>query len=345
MNSMTIRGKVIFLFLELLGLFSGLSLVAVFIKWFLEILGIGGFPNALMYWALYGMAAAVFAYTIRRIKGGWNWGDLGFKVYKSWRTDFWYAILIYGLLYIVTIPVTIAVLPSVTQRVTSNMGSLLQMSLPMLILISAVGSMLTGFLTGAWHEEILYRGYMQGLFGNEIAPAVGFFLSLIPFSLGHYFAHPDWNLLAVLNTFPAGIAFCLSYYATGSLIVPMVVHTMANFVIPAFALPLYAKGFHTTSYVVLGLLWIGFFVLCVIGRDKVKEFGLKTKELFIRSGWWMSLLGILLGIFVLIFGWGRNVLRTRVEKPIYIITLGVFCALTLGISFFGKADKKVSKLK
>ena len=334
--------KTVLLFLEFMGLLSALSLFAIFIKWFLGIIGIGGILNALMYWAFYGMAAAVFAYAIRRIKGGWTWQDLGFKVYKSWKIDFWYAILIYGLLYIVTIPVAVAMLPSLTERVTSQMEGMLQMSLPILFLIGVVGCLLTGFLTGAWHEEILYRGYMQGLFGKEIAPAVGFFLSLIPFSLGHYLAHPDWNLLAVLNTVPGGIAFCLSFYATGSLIVPMVVHTLANFVVPAFAIPLYAKGFHSISYIVLGIFWIGFFVLCIIGRDKVKEFCLKTKELFVKSGWGMSFLGVMLGAIVLLFGWGRSVLRTRVERPIYIIVLGVFSILALSISFLGKVNKKVS---
>ena len=62
-----------------------------------------------------------------------------------------------------------------------------QMSLPLLLVVVTFGSMLWGFITGAFNHEVEYRGYFQGLFSKEISPATGLFLSLILFVMTHYF--------------------------------------------------------------------------------------------------------------------------------------------------------------
>jgi len=332
------KGKIFFLYLEFLGLSGALGLFAAFIHYLLgDLLGIAELVNILLYWLLYGLVAAVLAYVVRRIKGGWTWKDLGFRTHRSWGRDIWYGFVIASLIYILTFPLEVTLLPSVAKLAADSMSSLLQLSL--IVLIPAVGilSLIFGFITGAFHEEIWYRGYLQGLFTREAAPAVGFFFSLIIFSLGHYFSHPEWSLLNVLNTVPHAIFYCLAFYATRSLLVCMVIHTLSSFIIPTIAIPLYSKGLHGESYITMAVFWGVFLVICILGKAEIRELILKTIELFKKSGWKMSLLGILLGVIGLLFVWGRQVFQSQVNRGIYLLVLSAFTVLALGASFLYKS--------
>ena len=337
-----IKSKTAYLFLEYLGLGFALRLFTLFVEFILnDLLGLKDLLNILFYWALYGIGAAAFAFCVRKIKGNWTLKDLGFTLHRGWKKDIWNGFVIASLMYVVTIPLEMILLPSMTKLATDSMGSFLKV--PLLILIPAAGvlSLVFGFITGAFHEEIWYRGYLQGLFSRELAPAAGFFFSLFVFSLGHYFSHPEWSLLNVLNTVPHAIFFCLAYNATGSLVVPMVVHTFANFAVPTFAIPFYAKGHHLAAYVALIFLWLILLVICYLGKKELNELKWKTKELFQKSGWQMSLLGILLAAFSLFFRWGQGLLRDKLPKTAYFIGLTVFALLALGISFLRKDQASV----
>ena len=110
---------------------------------------------------------------------------------------------------------------------------------------------------------------------------MGFFLSLIAFSLGHYFSHPEWNLLAVLNTVPGGIALSLCFYATGSLLVSMVTHTLMNLV-GLYAMVLYAKESFQASYIVIASLGVFFLVLCLVGKgNQRQDFAQRTSRFWL----------------------------------------------------------------
>jgi len=338
---MAVIRKILFRFLEFLGLSAAFGLLSQLFNFFLsKVLGLKNLAHILPYWVLYGIAIAFLAYTMRKIKAGWTWKDLGFKVRRSWRKDIWYGLVVYGLLYIISIPLSVALLPSLAASMKNQMGSLFKMPLLLSILIAGCAFLIFGFITGAFHEEIWYRGYLQGLLSKEAAPALGFFCSFLFFSFGHYFSHPEWSLLAVLNTVPGGLAFCLAYHATGSLLVTMTVHTLANFVFPTFTVPFYANGYHGFSYFMIASLGVIFSVLCLIGKKEVRDFYFKTKELFVKSGWAMSLAGIILGIMALLFSWGKQFLRSHLSTAAYLITLGTISALTLGTSFLGRNNKK-----
>lgn len=331
------KGKILFLYFEYLGLSFVLGLFAAFLKFVLsDLLGLKDLLNILFYWALYGVGAAGFAFCVRRIKGSWTLKDLGFRLHRSWKEDLRYGFVVASLMFVITVPLEIILLPSVTKLATDSMGSFLEM--PLLILIPAAGilSLVFGFVTGAFHEEIWYRGYLQGLFSREVAPAVGFLFSLLIFSLGHSFAHPEWSLLNVLNTVPHAFFFCLAYYSTGSLVVPMAVHTFANFIIPTFAVPLFAKGYQTASYISLAVLWIILLSVCFHGKKEVKELCQKTRELFEKSGWRMSFLGVFLAAISLALRWGQGFLRQLLSKPVYLLILTICTVTALGLSFVHK---------
>ncbi len=326
--------KTFFLYPEFLGLFGVLSLVSAFINFLLvNFFKIEGLANIILYWLLYGASVAALTYTVRRIKGAWTWKDLGFRLYKGWRKDVWYGFVIASLIYVLTFPLEIVLLPKASELAMGSTDSLFQLSLIVLIPAAGIMSIIFGFITGAFHEEIWYRGYLQGLFSREVAPAAGFFFSLIVFSLGHYISHPEWSVLNVLNTVPHGIFFCLAYYATGSLLVCMVIHTLCNFFIPTIAVPLYAKGYHIESYITMTIFWFIFLLICITGRGKIKGLIQKTIELFKRSGLKASFFGVFLGALGLLFSWTRYILQEQMLKKNYLLILAVFSTLALGISF------------
>lgn len=65
---------------------------------------------------------------------------------------------------------------------------------------------------------------------SEIGPLGGLLTGFVPFTFGHYFAHPDWSVVQVLATLLPGIVFGLLYHATGSLAAVMTAHTPANWI-------------------------------------------------------------------------------------------------------------------
>ena len=323
--------KLSLLFLEAIGIFAFFTIFSnVLMPFFSKTMG---FPGIILFWLSYGLFGAIIAYFVRKLKAGWSWKDLGFKVYKSWRRDIWFGIIIFSVFYLIEIPLTIILIPTQSQKLVQQMNFLQQMSLPIAFLMLTGLALILGFITGAFHEEIRYRGYLQGLFSKEITPAFGFFISLIPFCFNHYFSHPDWNLLQVINTLLPGISFCLGYYATGSLIVSMTTHTLTN-LIPSYPILLYMKDYKDLSYVSVFLLGAFFIGLILFGKKEIKYLLQKSYELFALSGLKSSLLGIVCGIFFLfLYHWlGSIQSLLNVSKEISILILFVFSLLCISLS-------------
>jgi len=279
---------------------------------------------------LIGLILLFVVYIIRKINGNWTWKELGFKVHRSWGKDMWSGIVVYGVLYIIGLPLQLAILPSGSRMLAAEMGGFLQMSVPLILLSVTLGFPILGFITGGFRHEVEFRGYLQGLFSRDMAPPLGFFFGLITYVLIHHFYHPEWNMLFILNTLPAGICYGLAYYATGSLLVVITAHTLGNW-IPFYAIVLHAKGHTHVAYILFFSLGLVFLILIIIGKKEIKEIVLKTKELFRQSGWEMSMLGVLLAIVYLIVRWGWSILKAQTSSPIYLAALGVFSAITLGI--------------
>lgn len=104
-----------------------------------------------------------------------------------------------------------------------------------------LSSQVTGLLLGAFgisaliaicdsiSEEVLIRGYVQGLIEKNYGPLIAIFLSAVPFavlhSLGHdVFSHP----ITLINLFLAGVFLALVRTTTGSLWCPIGFHITWN---------------------------------------------------------------------------------------------------------------------
>jgi len=211
----------------------GFTLVlGVFSPAFWSFLG-GGLAGMLGSWLLYGLAAVVLGTILNRVQRREGLRALGFRYHRGFWADVRAGLVAYAVIYLASLPMD---LPALSDRATNMSGLVKLLGLTSAAAILAGGgalALVAGFFTGAFHEEVRFRGYYQGTGSREATPLVGFVMALIPFTLGHSFAHPDWTPIQVLATFVPGIGYGLLYQATGSLVAVMTAHTLSDWV-PAY---------------------------------------------------------------------------------------------------------------
>jgi membrane protease YdiL (CAAX protease family) len=216
--------------LLLLSEVLGFTLVlGVFSPPFWSFLG-GGMVGQLGSWLLYGLAAIVLGAALNRVQRREGLRALGFRYHRGFWADVGAGVVGYAVLYLAGLPFDLAALSS---RATNFAAMAEQLGLTSTAQVLGVGGLLAlvlGFTTGAFHEEVRFRGYYQGTGSREATPLVGFVMAVIPFSLGHYYAHPEWTLIQVLATLIPGIVYGLLYHATGSLVAVMTAHALTNWV-------------------------------------------------------------------------------------------------------------------
>jgi len=254
-------------------------LLGVFSPPFWAFLG-GGMAGTLGAWLLYGLAAIVLGAILNRVQRGEGLGALGFRYHRGLRADVGAGVVAYAILYLASLPLDLAVLPD---RVGSSAALLEQLGLRSPALVLGGGGLLAlvfGFVTGAFHEEIRFRGYYQGVGSRESAPLVGFVMALVPFSLGHYFAHPDWSPGRVLATVVPGIVFGLLYHATGSLVAVMTTHALANWIGAHPSLMVVATGSREAGYATAAALGLAFALVVYLRRfAEVRELAEATRDM------------------------------------------------------------------
>ena len=314
---------------EYLGLSFIIAVLGIIMNSFLDL------ENLLLnlaYWTLRGIGIAVIVYAVRRIKDGWSLRDLGFRIHRSWSKDIWFGFIGFCLLYFIELPILLANLPYQAELLAESMNLFPGISFPVMLVLALFLALVFGFITGAWHEEIWHRGYIQGVFSKKIAPVVGFFISSIPFGLTHHFSHPDYNLLLIVGCVLGGVVYCLVFYATGSLLAAMTSHTLSN-VLPVFAPLFYAQGYRSISYLVA--VGVGFIlmVLCIPGRTEIKELIEKTKSLFVDSKIQHIVIGIALAFLSVLISWFRNLFPGQSGPNIQIITYSCLGFVLLALSF------------
>jgi membrane protease YdiL (CAAX protease family) len=279
------------------------------------------------------LVAAGLAYLVRKAKDGWTLKDLGFRIHKSWLGDIWLGIVAFSLTNVISLPWTIAVFPIKAQRAGAGfMNEWNAVLSPAYVLALAwILSALATFISAFW-EEIHWRGYVQSLFSRKYAPIVGFYVSFLYFSIGHYFNNPRWTQLDVFGAVIGGFSMGLAFYATRSLLVVAVIHTLSNL---WWELPFYQylKGSRPFAYGLVIGLGILTLLLCFIGRKQVAFFWAKIKELFATAGWKMSGLGILLGVLALVFNWGQSLLM-KAGRSTTALVLFIFSVFALVVTFF-----------
>ncbi len=343
--------KILFLSMEYLGTFAGVWAFLFFFKsWFSRFIA-GLFKSSSVpalfqdffsgiKWAVISLFTIFFVYIIRKIKSGWTVRDLSFRINRSWGKDIRFGITIFSATYVISLPVTLAVFSSKAQLAgESFLSKMSSVASPFYLLIpAALFIAFSTFLCAFW-EEISWRGYLQNLFTREISPATGFFISVFFFSLGHYFTRPEWGMLDILCCLIWGIVFCLAFYATGSLLVVTVIHGLSNlfWVYPFY---LYLNGITVSSYGFIVALGILLLIWCFFCRKELDYFFLKAKDLFVRSGWKMSLVGIFLGVVALCYSWAQAELLKKFNQGMALFLLVIFSVFVLGLSFVYKNRRK-----
>lgn len=79
-----------------------------------------------------------------------------------------------------------------------------------------------GIFVAPLAEEFIFRGYIYGVLRRYLGPLTALVLNAALFAAIHF------NLLALPSLFLLAICFTLAYEATGSLLVPMMMHAMFN---------------------------------------------------------------------------------------------------------------------
>jgi membrane protease YdiL (CAAX protease family) len=278
-------------------------------------------------WLLFGLAVLLLAWIFNKLQRRQGLRELGFRCHKSFWADIWLGLCGFALLDILSLPFDLVAVPE-----RSNMAHAiieqLHFSSPAQILIGGSAfAVVLGFITGAFHEEIRFRGYYQGAGSAELTPLAGFIIALIPFSLGHYFAQPNWSLVQVLATIIGGIVYGLLYHATGSLVVVMTTHTVTNW-LPFFPFLLNeVTGSRTVTLVSVVTLSVLSLVLIVLRWNReLREWRQATHRLFAER----PAFGIVAGLIV-----GLALLATWPYR-LPVIYSGLVGASLLGIPLLGK---------
>jgi membrane protease YdiL (CAAX protease family) len=240
-----------------------------------------GIAAQITIWFLFGLVLLALGWTFNKLLRRQGMRELGFHYHKSLAADLWLGVCAYAVLNLLSLPFDLAALNDRAK----NAHALLEMvhlTSPVQILIG--GTVLAGalgFFTGAFHEEIRFRGYYQGAASCELTPLAGVIVAFVPFSFGHYYAQPDWTFVQVLATIIPGIIYALFYNATGSLIVVMTVHTLVNLLSFAGFLMSEAAGRKAPALITLVVLALLSLLLVTLRWNReLRQLREATRKLF-----------------------------------------------------------------
>jgi membrane protease YdiL (CAAX protease family) len=278
----------------------GFTLVlGIFSPPFWSFLG-GGFIGMLGSWLLYGLAAVVLGTILNRAQRGEGLCALGFRHHRGFWADVGAGVVAYAGIYLASLPLELTALSDRAANMAALVKHLGVTSPAGVLGVGGALALVAGFFTGAFHEEVRFRGYYQGTGSREATPLVGFVMALIPFSLGHHFSHPDWGLIQVLATIIPGIGFGLLYQATGSLVAVMTAHTLSNWM-PAYpVLVLVGTSSRAAALATAGALGVAFALLIYLRRaTEVRIFVESTRAMMRERPVFGLVVGALVGASLL----------------------------------------------
>lgn len=168
-------------------------------------------------------------FSVSAILLGWFYGkifeDLPFRALGIWLTKNWLKNLILGFIVGAVSICFAAFVPFVSGAMTFQ-SNLTAGSSPIILTLSVTFFL---FIVGAVSEETLFRGYLLQTMSRAKLFTVGVFLTSVLFASVHN-ANPGANLFSWLNTFLAGIWFCIAYWKTRDLWFPIGIHLAWNWV-------------------------------------------------------------------------------------------------------------------
>ncbi len=261
------------------------------------------FPAQLAAWLIYGLLAGLLAFAFGKVLRGTGLRALGFRYYRSFWSDVWLGLVAYAVEYLISLPLDLVALPSRAKMVESLVGQMNLTGIPQILAVGGIIFIGMGFITGAFHEEIRFRGYYQGVACGRLDPVAGFMIALIPFSLGHASSNRDWSTLQVCGTVIPGIVYGLLYYATGSLTAVMTTHTLSNWIGAYPALFQAARKNPATGIWSAVILAVPFLVLVWLRRNReIRELATGVRKMFSGQPVRGLLTGMLIG-GVLLAAW------------------------------------------
>ena len=278
-------------------------------------------------WFLFGLAILLLAWIFNKLLRGSRIQDLGFRFHKSFAADLWWGVCGFAVSNLLTLPFDVAAIDDRANMAHAIVGQFhFSSSLQILVGGTALAAAL-GFLTGAFHEEIRFRGYYQGAGSFAVSPLAGLLIGLIPFSLGHYYAHPDWSLAQVLATFIPGIIYGLLFQATRSLLVVMTAHTLDN-VLPFIPFLLHeVTGRRAAILTSMGTLVLLSLLLIVLRWNReFRDWRKATQRLFAERPQSGAATGALIGLALLAL-WPLEL------RPLYSALAGT---VLFAIAFVGR---------
>jgi membrane protease YdiL (CAAX protease family) len=262
-------------------------------------LGESGIGQILV-WPAYGLIVLALAAAVNRLARGEGLRALGFRCQTGFWGDVRTGVVAYSVLYVAALPFELLALADRARLTEPMMRQFGLSSMAQIIAGGGMLAMLMGFLTGAFHEEILFRGYYQGTGGRILSPGAGFFIALLPFTLGHYSSHPEWTMVQVVATVLPGVALGLLFGATGSLAAVMTLHTLSNWINVYPVLVLVASRSRTAAVLTAGASAAVFLALVWIRRNcEIRTLAKAVAEIFRGSPGKSMIAGFLIGAVLL----------------------------------------------
>jgi len=264
-----------------------------------KILGESGIGQILV-WPAYGLIILALAAVVNKFARGEGLRALGLRCQGGFRGDVWTGVVAYAVLYVAALPFQVVALADRARLTEPMMRQFGLSSMMQIITGGSLLALLMGFLTGAFHEEILFRGYYQGTGDRVLSPGAGFFIALLPFTLGHYSSHPEWTMAQVVATVLPGVALGLLFGATGSLVAVMTLHTLSNWIDVYPVLVLVASRSRTAALLTSGASAVAFLALVWIRRNReIRMLTQAATTLFRGSPGWSIISGLLIGAVLL----------------------------------------------
>jgi membrane protease YdiL (CAAX protease family) len=255
-----------------------------------------GFPLLLGIWFLFGLAALVLSWAFNKVFRGQGFRELGLRCHKSFGADLWLGVAGFAVIDLLSLPIDLAAIPDRANMAHAIVAQLHFSSLLQILAGGSVFALALGFFTGAFHEEVRFRGYYQGAGAAELTPLAGFIIALIPFSLGHYFTQTQWSAVQVLATIVPAIIYGLLYYASESLIVVITAHTFTNWLpFHPFLLGEVTGSRTITVMAILALALLSLLLIVLRWNKELREWRGAARRLFSERPVFGIVAGLIIG--------------------------------------------------
>lgn len=182
-------------------------------------------------------------YLIRRGFGKWGLRDMGLNRGEGIKINLQYGVVAFSASALSYLPFLVALLPFYAGQLSPFVETMGRMSVPTIALLYVAYSPMI-LIDSPIPEEVVFRGYYQGMLTERFNSGVGILSSTLFFGLQHSLIHRDWHPGMVAATIPLGLILALTYQETRSLIPVITAHFLINFLM-AYPMIFYAAG-HTS---------------------------------------------------------------------------------------------------